>query len=102
MKNIYTSHYIRNLFDNMSASYEIINMITSFGFSEIWRWQCIRKIELKNNDSVADLMTGMGESWHYVTKKIGNQVKLIALDFSSGMLAYAHKRQRKTYFKTIK
>ncbi len=95
MKKIYESHYIKQLFDDMSSTYELMNYITSFGFSELWRWQCIQRLRLSTPSVVADLMTGMGESWHHLLPKIGKNGHLIALDFSEGMLRYAHKRKQK-------
>ena len=44
---------------------------------------------------VADLMTGMGECWAPILKGCGSNGKLIALDFSEGMLRFAHKRKSK-------
>ena len=60
---LYNPKFVEALFDKMSSSYERMNYITSFGFSERWRKQCVNSIEIKRNSTVVDLMTGMGECW---------------------------------------
>jgi len=79
----------------MSASYERMNYITSFGFSKIWRNNCVISAEIKQNATVVDLMTGMGECWNPILKLIGENGHLIGLDFSSGMLKKAENKKRK-------
>lgn len=95
MNKIYNPDFVRELFDSMSKSYERMNYITSFGFSERWRRACIRGADLKPGDSVADLMTGMGECWSTIFSRIGNTGQITALDFSKEMLERAHKRKQK-------
>jgi ubiquinone/menaquinone biosynthesis methyltransferase len=89
-KNIYDSNYVEALFDKMSTSYNRMNYITSFGFSERWRRQCVEKLNIKDDSLTADLMTGMGECWKYILKK--DNTKLLALDFSGEMIKRAQKR----------
>ena len=91
---IYKEEYVSNLFDAMSSSYESMNTITSFGFYPLWRKQAIKKMNLKTGNHVADLMTGNGECWDAVLKKIGVEGKLTALDFSKGMLEKAANKKK--------
>jgi ubiquinone/menaquinone biosynthesis methyltransferase len=90
--NIYDPVFVEQLFDEMSGSYERMNYITSFGFSARWRRQLVRQSALKPGDVVADLMTGMGECWAPILRSIGPKGKLVALDFSEGMLRFARRR----------
>lgn len=102
MLEIYDPEYVQSLFDTMSDSYEKMNYITSFGFSSRWRKQCIEALgDIHSGCVVADLMTGMGENWKPILHKIGKDGKLIALDFSEGMLQYAKKRKTKLSTYTI-
>lgn len=79
----------------MSKTYERMNYITSFGFSEQWRRTCVKEARLNSGECVVDLMTGMGECWGKILQTIGPDGKLIALDFSSEMLKHAEKRKLK-------
>lgn len=95
MKSIYNPDYIEELFDKMSASYARMNYITSFGFSTRWRRQCVQSIDIPTGATVADLMTGMGECWSDILRETGEDGRVIALDFSEGMLQHAYKRRAK-------
>ena len=95
MKEIYEPQFVEDLFDEMSSSYSKMNYITSFGFSERWRRQCVEEIKIEKGQTVVDLMTGMGECWPYIIKKSGENSKLIALDFSTEMLKRAAQRKTK-------
>ncbi len=93
--DLYNPKFVESLFDKMSGSYERMNYITSFGFSEKWRSRCVDLIEIKPNSTVVDLMTGMGECWKPILNSIGENGQLIGLDFSSGMLKRANRRKQK-------
>jgi demethylmenaquinone methyltransferase/2-methoxy-6-polyprenyl-1,4-benzoquinol methylase len=72
-----------------------MNYITSFGFSERWRRQCVKEIEIEKGKIVVDLMTGMGECWKHILKKSDKNSKLIGLDFSTEMINRAEKNKEK-------
>jgi demethylmenaquinone methyltransferase/2-methoxy-6-polyprenyl-1,4-benzoquinol methylase len=92
MQDIYDSKYVEELFDNMSGSYDRMNYITSFGFSSLWRKQCIKDLDLSNSKIIIDLMAGMGECWKPIAKKAPQNAELIALDFSGEMVKHAKNR----------
>lgn len=90
--NIYTSEYVKGLFNRMCSSYERINYITSFGFSIRWRTQFLNSFKSTNKKvEVIDLLTGMGETWKSTKHKLPN-LNLTALDFSEEMLKYAKQK----------
>lgn len=93
MNAIYNPDFIEDLFNKMSGSYARMNYITSLGFSARWRRQCVQSIDLAPGAIVADLMTGMGECWSDILKQTDGKGKIIAIDFSEGMLKYAFKRK---------
>ncbi|WP_108422465.1 class I SAM-dependent methyltransferase [Flagellimonas amoyensis] len=93
MKEIYEPKFVEKLFDNMSRSYSKMNYLTSFGFSERWRRQCVEEIQIEKGKTVVDLMTGMGECWKHILKSSDKNSKLIGLDFSSEMVNRAQKNK---------
>jgi ubiquinone/menaquinone biosynthesis methyltransferase len=95
MKEIYEPKFVEKLFDKMSSSYSKMNYITSFGFSERWRRQCVEEIEIEKGKTVVDLMTGMGECWKHILKTSNKDSKLIGLDFSTEMINRAEKNKGK-------
>ncbi len=95
MKEIYDPKFVEKLFDKMSSSYSKMNYITSFGFSERWRRQCVEEIKIEKGKAVVDLMTGMGECWKHILKESDKNSKLIGLDFSTEMINRAERNKLK-------
>lgn len=93
--DIYEPKYVAALFDKMSKTYKRMNYITSFGFSERWRKQCVEAIDIEGGSTVLDLMTGMGECWASILNHAKGEIKLIGLDFSEGMLQHAALKKAK-------
>jgi len=86
MKDIYAPEYVKQLFNQMSASYERMNFITSFGFSILWRKQFIAQLSDSTKEiAVLDLLSGLGENWTLLRKKYPN-ASITALDFSEEMV----------------
>ena len=102
-EEIYNPKYVENLFDRMSESYERINLLFSFGFTQIWRNAMMNRIARKydGNIEIIDLMTGMGETWDAIKKKYPES-KLTGLDISEGMLMRAKKKNKKRFGNAVK
>lgn len=84
--------YVRALFDRMSPSYGLMNLASSFGFSEIWRRQCVRNAGVAAGSRVCDMMSGSGECWRYVLTRGGS---LVSVDFSRVMSERQRTRNQK-------
>jgi demethylmenaquinone methyltransferase/2-methoxy-6-polyprenyl-1,4-benzoquinol methylase len=91
----YDEEYVAHLFDQMGASYDVVNLISSFGFSEIWRAQCVGNLSILPGSVVADLMAGSGECWTYLTRRIQADGKILSVDFSRTMCERQRKRLQK-------
>jgi len=81
----YDEEYVAHLFDQMGSSYDVVNLVSSFGFSEIWRAQCVRNLAIFQGAVVVDLMAGSGECWPYLRRRIEPRGKILSLDFSHAM-----------------
>jgi ubiquinone/menaquinone biosynthesis C-methylase UbiE len=75
----------------MSATYGVVNLITSFGFCRRWRRQCISQLSIPADGTVVDLMTGMGELCPTVASLIGPRGKIVAVDNSPIMCRKARE-----------
>ena len=95
-ENIYDPEFVKLLFNSMSASYERMNYISSFGFCIIWRRQALAHCAPKENPAVLDLLAGMGETWHSIMKKFPS-ARITALDFSEEMVRAAQQRNKKHF-----
>jgi demethylmenaquinone methyltransferase / 2-methoxy-6-polyprenyl-1,4-benzoquinol methylase len=86
----YDDASLQSLFDRMGKTYEAMNLITSFGFSEFWRSRCVKNARIMPGDHVCDLMSGSGECWRYIWSAGG---RVTAVDFSRVMLGRQRVRQ---------
>ncbi|MCI0489228.1 MAG: class I SAM-dependent methyltransferase [Blastocatellia bacterium] len=95
MNDIYNLEFLRTLFDQMSGSYDRVNYITSFGFSNRWRRQFVERAMIEPGQTVCDLMCGRGECFTHIAARMGREGLLLAIDFSPGMLDGARQRREK-------
>ena len=79
VSQLYEYEFLERLFDNMSGTYERVNYITSFGFSERWRSQFVRDANIQSGAVVVDLMTGMGECWGQILRATGKNRHILSL-----------------------
>jgi demethylmenaquinone methyltransferase/2-methoxy-6-polyprenyl-1,4-benzoquinol methylase len=69
----------------MAATYGVTNLISSFGFCRRWREQCVALAGVREGEAVYDLMSGMGECWPAIARRLGEGGSLTGLDFSREM-----------------
>lgn len=97
MKNIYEPKFVKQLFNQMSGSYERMNYITSFGFSIRWRKQFLNKLgKSDENLNVIDVLSGLGENWTYLKRNFPNS-NFFALDFSEEMISHSRNKGNKVF-----
>ncbi len=101
MKNIYDPQFVSSLFDEMSKTYGRVNLITSFGFSYLWRKQFVQLANLQQGDVVYDFMTGAGECWQHIMDSIGTEGAIYALDLSPQMVQKAQASIERLQLKNV-
>ena len=91
--DIYDEQFVGNLFNRMSKTYGAANYVSSFGFTERWRKQCIREINWHSKiENGFDLMSGMGETWNIINKECKQNHQLVGVDISSVMNLKANEK----------
>ncbi len=83
------------MFDTVAESYDRTNDLLSFGQDRIWRKKVLKLINPQPGQTILDLAAGTGSSSIVFAKK---GVKVIASDFSEGMLAVGRKRHPELEF----
>lgn len=83
------------MFDQVAATYDITNDLLSFGQSRLWRGIVRKAVEPRAGQSILDLAAGTGSS---TAAFAGEGVRLVAGDFSEGMLAEGRKRHPEIEF----
>ena len=86
---IYDAAFVRGLFDEMSGTYGIVNVVSSFGFCVRWRRQCVDGIAIAPDSTVCDLMSGTGELWPSIARRLSPAGRITAVDFSPAMTTRA-------------
>lgn len=82
----YRDEFVQELFNEMSRTYGVVNVISSFGFAVRWRTQCIHQARVQPGDCVVDLMSGMGELWPTISRRLAARGSITGIDFSRGMV----------------
>jgi ubiquinone/menaquinone biosynthesis methyltransferase len=90
-RSVYDPAFVKQLFDEMAATYGVVNLVSSFGFARRWRRQCVRAIPIRRGDRILDLMTGMGEIIPDAGRLIGDEGEITAIDFSARMCQQARR-----------
>ena len=85
----YDPAVVRSLFDEMSGTYGLVNLISSFGFTARWRHQTVANLPLQQGAHVVDLMSGMNELCRSLSRHATNEMRLTAIDFSREMMRKA-------------
>ena len=83
------------MFDSVAESYDKTNDLLSFGQDRIWRKKVLAEVARVAGQTILDLAAGTGSS-SIVFLKPG--VKVIASDFSNGMLEVGRKRHPELEF----
>ena len=90
--NIKNRNNIKNMFDQISPRYVLMNRLMTFGQDRYWRKQLVKFAGIKNGDRLLDVATGTGD---VIMEALEQKIQLkdgVGLDFSAGMLAVAQSR----------
>lgn len=83
------------MFDEVAPTYDKTNDLLSFGQSRLWRGIVAKAVDPKSGQSVLDMAAGTGSSTAAFARP---GVRLVAGDFSEGMLAEGRKRHPQIEF----
>jgi len=84
------------MFDEVAPTYDLTNDFLSLGQSRLWRSRVAKRVAASSGQSILDLAAGTGSSSIAFAKP---GVKVIATDFSEGMLAEGRKRHPELDFR---
>jgi demethylmenaquinone methyltransferase/2-methoxy-6-polyprenyl-1,4-benzoquinol methylase len=83
------------MFDEVAPTYDKTNDLLSFGQSRLWRGIVAKAVDPKSGQSVLDMAAGTGSSTAAFARP---GVRLVAGDFSEGMIAEGRKRHPEIEF----
>lgn len=83
------------MFDQVAPTYDLTNDLLSFGQSRLWRGKVAKAVAAQKGQSILDMAAGTGSS---TVAFAGEGIRLVAGDFSEGMLAEGRKRHPEIEF----
>ncbi len=86
---------VAKMFDDVADKYDITNDLLSLGQSRVWRRKVAKFISPKSGQAILDLAAGTGASSAAFTAP---GVRVVAGDFSNGMLEVGRKRHPELEF----
>lgn len=81
---------VEAMFDRIAPRYDLMNRVMTFGVDQTWRRCAIAALGLRSGDRVLDLACGSGDLAAEATRR---GARVMAVDFSSGMLRRARARR---------
>ena len=85
--------YVKQMFNDISSTYDIINIISSFGIDRYWRYKLVNKIKMTSGQKLLDVATGTGDVAFGFLKKY--DIKVIGLDIAKKMISIARNKAKK-------
>ena len=76
--------FVRDIFNDISSSYDFLNHFLSGGIDIIWRKKFIKSLNFMTSDKVLDVATGTGDVAFTIKKKY--KCNVTGLDLSINML----------------
>ena len=82
---------IRNLFDHIAPTYDLLNHLLSLGLDFYWRKKAVQELRGLGG-RVLDLATGTGDVAVAIIRQNGDHSKVFGLDFSEPMIKRAQRK----------
>ena len=80
---------VAGMFDSIAGRYDLMNDLAAMGQVRMWREKMVEALELGEGDTVLDLAAGTGTSSTSIARA---GAKVVAADFSLGMMAEGRRR----------
>ena len=87
---------IKELFNDVSKSYDLMNDIMSLGLHRIWKRDLIKKIKKEKAEVILDLAGGTGDISIYLAKYFSNS-SIYLYDLSFEMISYGKIYKKPNY-----
>lgn len=89
-KNLKDKHTVKQMFDNISGSYDFLNRFLSLHIDRFWRKKLVRKLPKRRDTKILDVATGTADLAIEASKT--GAKKIIGIDLSQKMLDIGQKK----------
>ncbi len=84
--------YVQRQFDRIARRYDLLNDLISLGLHRGWKRATVRAVRPAAGGRYLDLCTGTGDLAFRLAAAAGPAGRVVALDYSAGMLGIARRR----------
>jgi demethylmenaquinone methyltransferase/2-methoxy-6-polyprenyl-1,4-benzoquinol methylase len=85
-------HRVRDVFDSVAPSYDLMNDVMSFGMHRLWKRLALLQTGLRAGDSVLDVAAGSGDLSLGLARQVGPTGQVVVTDVNARMLAVGRDR----------
>ncbi|MEP0861145.1 MAG: bifunctional demethylmenaquinone methyltransferase/2-methoxy-6-polyprenyl-1,4-benzoquinol methylase UbiE [Ignavibacterium sp.] len=85
-------HKVKNIFDDISGKYDLLNHLLSFGVDKRWRKKALKLTGLNKDSFLLDVACGTGDV--AIEAKSFGVEKIVGADFSHNMLSIFNKKSK--------
>jgi len=94
-RQIHDPNFTKDVFNKVSHTYDIVNLISSCGLASLLRRQMMQRLSASAKPQRSlDLLCGMGETWMPIFD-YAPETQITAVDFSEEMIAGAKRRNER-------
>jgi demethylmenaquinone methyltransferase / 2-methoxy-6-polyprenyl-1,4-benzoquinol methylase len=83
---------VRNVFDSVADSYDIMNDLMSVGIHRIWKRIAVQLSNVRKDETVLDLAGGTGDLTALFEKRVGKDGQVVLADINAQMLRTGRDR----------
>lgn len=91
--------YVKQMFNDISKTYDLINLLSSLGIDRYWRRKLINKVKLTSSQRLLDVATGTGDVAFGFLKKYNPEI--VGMDIAKNMIDIANEKSKKYSQKNI-
>jgi demethylmenaquinone methyltransferase/2-methoxy-6-polyprenyl-1,4-benzoquinol methylase len=83
---------VRQMFDDISGRYDLLNRLLSFGIDRSWRRFAVSQLSIPKGGCVLDIATGTCDVALEIAAQTDPSITIVGEDFTQGMLTQGQKK----------
>jgi len=83
---------VGEVFTSVARRYDLMNDLMSFGIHRLWKWDFVSSSGIRLGDQVLDLAGGTGDITALISKRVGNNGRVVLSDINPDMLEVGRRR----------
>ncbi|WP_067622751.1 demethylmenaquinone methyltransferase [Alicyclobacillus acidiphilus] len=84
--------YVHDVFTKIADRYDTMNSVLSFQQHRLWRNFAMRRLPIRPDSKILDVAAGTGAWTFAMAERLGDEGRVIGLDFTEAMLEVANER----------